>query len=50
MNETIECLPKGRNCATCGWNPEVAKERLEKFCAERGIKLPGSEEVAEEVE
>ena len=50
MNEAVVCLPEERHCTACGWNPEVAKDRLEKFCAERDIKLPGSEEDAEEVE
>lgn len=30
-NEAVECWYKERPCATCGWNPEVAKARLDKI-------------------
>ena len=29
-----------RNCDTCGWNPDVAQERLAAFCKKYGIQLP----------
>ena len=40
INESLQCPPKNRNCETCGWNPKVAKARLEKICKEMGISLP----------
>lgn len=33
----------GRNCETCGHNPEVAKERLEKYCKKHGITIKAEE-------
>ena len=44
VNEGVSCHPYNRNCDTCGWNPRVARERLEKFCREHGIEIPGRKE------
>lgn len=30
-NEGIGCHPCEMRCGTCGWNPKVAKERLEQL-------------------
>ena len=30
-NKEVACRYKERPCATCGWNPEVAKARLDKI-------------------
>ena len=30
-NDGVVCWYKERPCATCGWNPEVSKTRLEKI-------------------
>ena len=45
-NEGVGCGPFNHKCEKCGWNPEVAKARLEKFCKKRGIvpPLPPNEE------
>lgn len=29
FNAAVECAEKGEHCARCGWNPAVAKKRLE---------------------
>lgn len=34
-NKEALCLPSKRQCDTCGWNPEVAKQRLEKILEQR---------------
>ena len=39
FNEGVDCSPFNRHCERCGWNPELAKARLEKFCNKRGIVL-----------
>lgn len=31
FNKEVLCRPNKRHCSTCGWNPEVAKSRLEKI-------------------
>lgn len=30
-NEAVFCKYKEKPCATCGWNPEVEKKRLDKI-------------------
>ena len=30
-NDAVACWYKERPCATCGWNPEVEKARLNKI-------------------
>lgn len=39
-NEGVGCHPMKRQCGNCGWNPEVAKERLARICFELGIDVP----------
>lgn len=39
-NEGISCFPVG-DCTQCGWNPNVARKRLDRILA----KLLGAEEV-----
>ena len=39
-NEGVVCSPTNRTCGTCGWNPDVAKARLEEFCKKLGIAAP----------
>ena len=36
-NNGVGCARNDRKCATCGWNPEVAKIRKEKIYAKRGL-------------
>ena len=40
FNDGVGCHPKKHHCETCGWNPEVAKARLEKICNDLGISPP----------
>ena len=49
-NEGVVCHPTVRPCETCGWNPEVARARLEEFCKEMGIAVPVIEPKKEEDE
>lgn len=35
--DNVECGM--RNCGSCGWNPDVAKERTERFMVEHGIPV-----------
>lgn len=39
-NSEVSCHPGKRNCAACGWHPDVAMVRLVKICNEMGIELP----------
>ena len=39
-NDGVSCHPKNRHCETCGWDPTVAKDRLENICHQLGIQLP----------
>ena len=34
---TIDCNEEGKKCLTCGWNPEVERERKKRIYAERGL-------------
>lgn len=34
-NEMVRCTPEERNCHTCGWNPTVARDRVEKKMSKR---------------
>lgn len=47
-NEGVPCSIIGRHCEKCGWNPEVAEARLEKFCNENGIPYPLPQRETEE--
>ncbi len=44
-NVGIECEPRNRNCAACGWNPAVRNARLEAYCTEQGIVFPGDDDL-----
>lgn len=39
-NPAVGCYPHQKHCESCGWNPDVAKARLEAFCKKHGITLP----------
>lgn len=30
-NNMVECPASRRNCKSCGWNPEVSRNRLQAF-------------------
>lgn len=51
-NEECSCDPSRRFCERCGWNPAVAKARLERICKKLGIQEPEPREpeVKEETE
>ena len=49
-NEACSCDPKKRRCNRCGWNPDVAKARLEKTCYKRGVQVPQTKEADPEKE
>lgn len=34
-NEMVRCTPDERICHACGWNPVVAKKRVEKKLTKR---------------
>ena len=36
----VSCNINNRRCEICGWNPDVAKARLEAFCKKHGISIP----------
>lgn len=40
LNEGVICWPETRRCDRCGFNPVVAKARLEETCNRLGIELP----------
>ena len=40
FNEGVSCHPDKHNCDSCGWNPEVARERLLQICFDKGITIP----------
>ena len=40
FNDGVGCHPKKHHCESCGWNPEVAKERLARICFEMGVDVP----------
>lgn len=40
FNEGVSCHPDKHNCEKCGWNPEVARERLLQICFDKGITIP----------
>lgn len=42
FNEGVGCQPLNRHCENCGWNPEVARERLLQICFDKGITIPDS--------
>lgn len=39
-NSEVVCRYKEKPCATCGWNPAVAKARLNKILTRTGSKTP----------
>ena len=39
-NEGVSCDHSTKRCHVCGWNPKVAKARLEKICKKLGIPVP----------
>lgn len=39
-NDGVTCDPAERNCACCGFDPDVAKARLTKICRKLGIPVP----------
>lgn len=39
-HKNVVCDPNNRFCDRCGWNDEVARARLEKFCNQHGISIP----------
>ena len=41
-NEGVGCHPNKHHCHACGWNPEVARERLLQICFDMGIDIPES--------
>lgn len=43
-NEECSCDPARRCCERCGWNPAVAKVRLERICRKLGIEVPQPQE------
>lgn len=49
-NSAVSCHPSARNCAACGWNPDVAKARLEKICRKLGIQVPEIKKPVQEEE
>lgn len=42
FNEGVGCHILKRHCESCGWNPEVARERLFQICSAKGIIIPES--------
>ena len=43
-NIGVECRLRERPCESCGWNPAVAKERLDRFYTDHGIVAPDKKE------
>lgn len=39
-NDAVACRYKERPCATCGWNPDVEKARLDKIRRTPSRKKP----------
>ena len=40
----VVCWPGARKCDKCGFDPDVARRRLEKYCEKHGIDLPKGKE------
>lgn len=38
-NPGVVCFPGERKCSGCGWNPDVAKARLNRFCSTQKIQI-----------
>lgn len=49
-NDAVGCFPSQKHCSSCGWNPEVSQERLEKFLKTHGVTIPKPEPKSEEDE
>ena len=39
-NPGVVCLPGERDCDGCGWDPDVAKARLNLFCSANRTQIP----------
>lgn len=39
FNIGVDCHMQEKPCANCGWNPAVAKKRLAKYYADKGIQV-----------
>lgn len=37
FNKGIDCMGAVKNCGRCGFNPEVAQDRVERFKQKRGM-------------
>lgn len=44
----VVCAILNRKCKECGWDPDVAKKRLEDICSKLGIQYPLPEIMKEE--
>ena len=40
FNSAVKCTRQERPCAACGWNPNVAKARLDRHCTIHGVTVP----------
>ena len=40
FNDAVTCTRKERPCAGCGWNPNVAKARLNRYCITHKVEVP----------
>lgn len=38
FRDNVFCYPSQKHCESCGWNPVVAKQRLDKFYKDHGYK------------
>jgi len=47
FNDGVVCSGNGP-CHHCGWNPPVAKDRLDRICKKLGIQVPESQEPEKE--
>lgn len=43
-NDHVVCYPTERHCSTCGFDPAVAKARLEEIRRKLGIPVPDQKE------
>lgn len=40
FNAGVDCDQKQNGCMGCGWNPDVAKYRTDKFCRKYNVTVP----------
>ena len=40
MNDGVVCDPTHRTCYACGWNPSIAKARINRYCSANKIQIP----------